>query len=293
MASPQEDRRVQRVRRILIWIFVANALLVAVKIGVGLVTGSISVLGDAAHSGTDALNNLVALAAIYFAAAPPDERHPYGHSKFETLGAFIIAGFLSVTCYEILKTSISRLLRDAPPPDVDATAMIVLAATVPINLAIAVYERRRGKELGSELLTADARHTSADVWVTLSVLGGLGLVRLGFQQADALLAILVAGVVAYSGWEILKMTVPVLVDERAVDPQRIHELAATVDGVEGVFGVRSRGRPGEGFAELTVRVRPATHVREAHAIADEVERRLEDGLDLRDVIVHVEPSELH
>jgi cation diffusion facilitator family transporter len=293
MASPQEDRRVQRVRRILIWIFVANALLVAVKIGVGLVTGSISVLGDAAHSGTDALNNLVALAAIYFAAAPPDERHPYGHSKFETLGAFIIAGFLSVTCYEILRTSISRLLRDAPPPDVDATAMIVLAATVPINLAIAVYERRRGKELGSELLTADARHTSADVWVTLSVLGGLGLVRLGFQQADALLAILVAGVVAYSGWEILKMTVPVLVDERAVDPQRIHELAATVDGVEGVFGVRSRGRPGEGFAELTVRVRPATHVREAHAIADEVERRLEDGLDLRDVIVHVEPSELH
>lgn len=285
--------RVQRVRRILVWIFFANAALLAVKIGVGLMTGSISVLGDAAHSGTDALNNLVALTAIYFAAAPPDERHPYGHSKFETLGAFIIAGLLSVTCYEILRTAISRLLRDAPPPDVNATAMIVLAATVPVNLAIAIYERRRGEQLGSELLKADARHTSADVWVTLSVLGGLGLVRLGFQQADALLAILVAGVVAYSGWEILRMTVPVLVDERAVDPLQIHELAATVDGVEGVFGVRSRGRPGEGFAELTVRVRPATQVREAHAIADEVERRLEEGLELRDVIVHVEPSELH
>ncbi len=293
MHATDAKMRVQRVRRILVWIFFANAALVAVKIGIGLMTGSISVLGDAAHSGTDALNNLVALTAIYFAAAPPDERHPYGHSKFETLGAFIIAGLLSVTCYEILRTAISRLLRDAPPPDVNATAMIVLAATVPFNLAIAIYERRRGEQLGSELLKADARHTSADVWVTLSVLGGLGLVRLGFQQADALLAILVAGVVAYSGWEILRMTVPVLVDERAVDPLRIHELAATVDGVEGVFGVRSRGRPGEGFAELTVRVRPATHVREAHAIADEVERRLEEGLELRDVIVHVEPSELH
>ena len=293
MVVTSEEIRVQRVRRILVWIFLANAALVVVKVGVGLATGSISVLGDAAHSGTDALNNLVALAAIYFAAAPPDDRHPYGHGKFETLGAVVIAGFLSVTCYEILRTSVSRLLRGAPPPDVDVTVMIVLAATVPVNLAIAIFERRRGKQLRSELLMADARHTGADVWVTLSVLGGLGLVSLGFAQADALLAILVAGVVAHSGWEILKMTIPVLVDERAVDPVRIHQVASSVDGVEGVFGVRSRGRPGEGFAELTVRVRPATHVREAHAIADEVERRLEGELELRDVVVHVEPSELH
>ncbi len=293
MHASSADVRVQRVRRILVWIFFANVALLAVKIGVGLVTGSIAVLGDAAHSGTDAVNNLVALAAIYFAAAPPDERHPYGHGKFETLGAFIIAGFLSVTCYEILKTAIGRLLRDAPPPDVNATALIVLAATVPVNLTIAIYERRKGKELGSELLMADARHTSADVWVTLAVLGGLGLVSLGLEQADALLAILVAGVVAYAGWQILKTTIPVLVDERAVDPLQIHELALSVKGVEGVFGVRSRGRPGEGFAELSVRVRPATHVREAHAIADKVERRLAEAFDLRDVVVHVEPSELH
>jgi cation diffusion facilitator family transporter len=162
-----------------------------------------------------------------------------------------------------------------------------------VNLAIAIFERRRGKQLGSELLMADARHTGADVWVTLAVLGGLGLVRIGFEQADALLAILVAGVVAYSGWEILKMTIPVLVDERAVDPAQIQALASSVDGVEGVFGIRSRGRPGEGFAELTVRVRPDTHVREAHIIADEVERRLEGELGLADVVVHVEPSELH
>ncbi|NIR44772.1 MAG: cation transporter [Gemmatimonadetes bacterium] len=288
-----QDLRSRRVRRILVWIFVANALLVAVKIGVGVATGSLSVLGDAAHSGTDALNNLVALVAIYFAAIPPDERHPYGHGKFETLGAFIIAGFLSVTCYEILKTAIARLLRDAPPPDADPMMLLVLAATVPVNVAIAFYERRRGKELDSELLLADARHTSSDVWVTLSVLGGLGLVRLGLAQADALLAILVAVVVAYSGWQIIRMTVPVLVDERVVDPQRVQEVAASVDGVEGVTQVRSRGRPGEGFAELTVHVRPATHVREAHTIADEVERTLTEELDLRDVVVHVEPTELH
>ncbi len=171
--------------------------------------------------------------------------------------------------------------------------MGVLAGTMVVNVGVAYYERRRGEELGSELLTADARHTQADVWVTLSVLVGLGLVRLGWGDADAVLAILVAMVVAHSGYEILRRTVPVLVDERAVDPGRVRRLAAAVDGVESVAEIRSRGRPGEAFAELTVRVHPATQVREAHAIADEVERRVAAELDLKNVVVHVEPSELH
>lgn len=286
-------KRQRRVRRILFWIFWANLALVAVKVIVGWLIGSLSVLGDAAHSATDALNNLIALVAIYFAAAPPDERHPYGHSKFETLGAFIIAGFLSVTCFELLRLAVSRLLQNAPPPRPSLAAVIVLGATMIVNVGIAYYERRRGRELGSELLSADARHTQADVWVTLAVLLGLGLVQLGWGSADAVLAILVALVVAHSGYEILRRTVPVLVDERVANPDRVQLVASAVEGVESVSEIRSRGRPGEGFAELTVRVSPATQVREAHVIADEVERRVAAELDLRNVVVHVEPSELH
>ncbi|NIN71368.1 MAG: cation diffusion facilitator family transporter [Gemmatimonadetes bacterium] len=285
--------RQRRVRRILFWILWANLALVAVKVAVGWVIGSLSVLGDAAHSGTDALNNVIALTAIYFAAAPPDDQHPYGHGKFETLGAFVIAGFLSITCFELLRSAVLRLIHGAPPPDPGVTAMIILAGTMLVNVAIAYYERRRGKEYRSELLIADARHTQADVWVTLAVLAGLGLVRLGWGQADAVLAVLVAVVVAHSGYQILRRTVPVLVDQAAVDASRVSEVASAVEGVESVWGVRSRGRPGEGFAELTVRVHPATHVRQAHAIADEVERRVAAELNLEDVVVHVEPSELH
>jgi len=285
--------RNRRVRRILFWIFWANLLLVGVKIAVGWWIGSLSVLGDAAHSGTDALSNLIALAAIYFAAAPPDEEHPYGHGKFETVGAFMIAGFLSITCFELLKTAVMRLVEGSPPPQPDLRAIAILAGTMAINIWIAYYERRRGAELGSELLTADARHTQADVWVTLAVLLGLGLVRLGFNQADSLLAIVVAVMVAHSGYKILRQTVPVLVDERAVDPGQVAHVASSVEGVESVLEIRSRGRPGVGFAELTVRVRPATQVREAHVIADEVERRVAAELGLRNVVVHVEPCELH
>lgn len=287
------SERPTRVRRILFWILWANLLLVGVKVALGWTMGSLAVLGDAAHSGVDALNNVIALAAVYLAAAPPDEEHPYGHGKFETLGAFMISGFLSITCFELLKSAIIRLLEGAPPPEPRLPALIILAGTMVVNTGVAYYERRKGRELDSELLSADARHTQADVWVTLSVLVGLGLVRLGWGAADAVLAVLVAGLVAHSGYQILKRTVPVLVDRRAVPPDRIVDVASRIDGVESVSEIRSRGRPGEGFAELTVLVHPSTPVRQAHVIADEVERRVAAELGLNNVVVHVEPSELH
>ncbi len=104
---------------------------------------------------------------------------------------------------------------------------------------------------------------------------------------------IVAALVAHSGVQILRRTVPVLVDRRVVDAERLGKLALDVDGVESVTEIRSRGRPGEGFAELTVRVHPGTTVRAAHVIADEVERVVAETLELRNVVVHVEPSELH
>lgn len=287
------NERPARVRRILFWILWANLLLVGVKVGVGWLIGSLAVMGDAAHSGVDALNNLIALGAIYLAAAPPDEEHPYGHGKFETLGAFMISGFLSITCFELLRSSVTRLIEGAPPPNPSLAALAVLAGTMVVNVGVAYYERRKGSELNSELLSADARHTQADVWVTLSVLVGLGLVRLGWSAADSVLAVLVAGLVAHSGYQILKRTVPVLVDRRAVDADRIVDVASRVEGVESVTEIRSRGRPGEAFAELTVLVHPSTQVRQAHVIADEVERRVAVELELTNVVVHVEPSELH
>lgn len=288
-----DAERQRQVRSVLLWILWANLALVGVKVGVGWAIGSLAVLGDAAHSTIDALNNVIGLTAIRFAAAPPDEDHPYGHGKFETLGALAIAGFLSVACFELLKAAVERLAGGGSPPRPDLVTVLILGTTVLISGGIAYYERRRGRQLGSELLDADSRHTLADVWITVSVLLGLGLVHLGWGQADAILAGVVAIVVAYSGFQILRRTVPVLVDRRVVDPESVYDVAISVAGVESVTEIRSRGRPGEGFAELTVKVNPATQVRRAHRIADEVERRVAEEFNLRNVVVHVEPSEIH
>ena len=284
-----EGRRAT-VRRVLWWVLAANLLVIVAKLAVGLRSGSIAILGDAGHSGVDALNNVVALLAIRLASEPPDAEHPYGHGKFETLGALAIVSFLSITCFELLTGAVGRLVAGVSPPRLEPLTFAVLAATMPVNVAVAVAERRFAVRLRSEMLAADARHTLADVLVTASVLGGLVLVRLGWTGADAWLAIVVAGVIARSGWQILRRTVPVLVDRRALHPETIRQIVTAMPGVEGATEIRSRGRPGEAFAELTIRVDPRKNVGEAHAIADSVERRLRAVEGFYDVVVHVEPE---
>lgn len=288
--SVREDARRVSVRRVLGWVLAANLAVIAAKILIGVRSLSIAVLADAAHSGVDALNNLVALYTVRLAAEPPDDEHPYGHSKFETLGALAIASFLSVACFEVVTGALRRLLTDAPPPTVEPLTFQVLVLTLVVNVGVAWSETRAGRRLGSELLLADARHTASDVFVTLAVIGGLILVRAGWGQADAWLALVVAVVVAYSGLQILRSTVPVLVDRRALDPERIRTLATALPGVLEATEIRSRGRPGEAFAELTIRVEPRTAVEEAHRIADAVEKRLAREAGFTGVVVHVEPA---
>lgn len=276
--------------RTLAWVLVANLLVIAAKLFVGIRSDSIAVLGDAGHSGVDALNNVVALLAVRLAAAPPDEEHPYGHGKFETVGALAIVSFLSITCFELIRSGIGRLLADAPPPTVEPAMFWLLGATMVVNVVVSVSEGHLGRRFDSEMLMADARHTAADVWVTGSVLGGLWLVNLGWARGDAWLALAVAVVIAWSGWEILRHTVPVLVDRRAFDPEAIRSVVTDDPDVLEATEIRSRGRPGEAFAELTIRVDPRADVREAHRIADRVERLLEREGGFYGVTVHVEPA---
>ena len=272
MNSPAE--RHGQVRRILLWVLLANVAVIAAKLIVGLRSGSIAVLGDAAHSGVDAINNVVGLAAMRLAAAPPDAEHPYGHGKFETLAALAVAAFLSVTCFELVQSALGRLVRGGAPPGIQPEMLVVLTAVIVVNTAVALAEARASRRLSSEILAADARHTASDVLVTAGVLVGLAITDwTGWAAADAWLALVVALVVARSGYKIFRETVPVLVDERAVDPREIEGVASRGPGVRAVTRVRSRGQSVGRFAELTVQVAPGETVVSAHEIADEVERR--------------------
>ena len=281
--------RLDQVRRILWLVLAANLLIVGVKLFVGLRAGSLAVLGDAAHSGVDAMNNVVGLLAVRVAAEPPDEEHPYGHGKYETLAALAVVSFLSIAGFELVSGAVGRLFETTTAPQVDPLTFVLLGGTMIVNTLVATGEARAASRLQSPVLSADARHTAADVLVTLSVIGGLGLVALGWDDADAWLAIVVAALIAKSGWEILRGTIPMLVDSRAIEASRIRKFIGPVPGVLGVSDVKSRGSlEAEAFAELTVIVEGGITVERGHEIADAVERELLDA-GFTGVVVHVEP----
>lgn len=286
----QRDARNREVRRILWLTFAANVVVVVAKATAGSLANSLSVLADAAHSSIDAWNNVMALLLARVAAKAPDEEHPYGHGKFETLGALAIVAFLSITCYELTRSAILRLGGHGPIPEATTFAMVVMLVSAAANALVARYESKAAERLHSEILMADAAHTRSDVFASLGVVVGLVLVRMGYPGADAVFTLLVAVVVARAGWRILRTTVPILVDERAVSEDAICRVAFSVAGVLDCFQVRSRGREGEIFAELTITVDRQLNVEEAHRIADQVERTIAESVGAREVVVHVEPD---
>ncbi len=279
------------VRNTLIVILVLNALVAGTKIVVGLRTNALSVLGASLESALDVLNNIVGIALVRVASQEPDEDHPYGHQKFETLGALAIVGFLSISCFELLREGIRHVLVGDHPVFPSLTELSLIAATMFVNVGVVWFERRRGRQLQSDFLLADASHTRSDIYVTGAAFASLVLARTGYGYIDPLLAIGVALLIAWNGYQIVRNTVPVLVDERGVDAQLLRRVVGTVPHVVDVRAVRSRAIASDVlFAEVTISVHGATTVEEAHHIADTVEERIAKELGVAEVLVHVEPA---
>jgi cation diffusion facilitator family transporter len=282
-----EKRDLSGIRRVLIVTMLLNFLAMGVKLAAGLLTGALSVVADALDSLFDGLSNVVGLAGLYAAGKPPDAEHPYGYRKFETATALVISFLLFLTCWQLFQTAWYRLWQGAPP-DVNVWMIVALVISILIQAGTSIYELRAGRRLKSELLVADALHTRASILVSFSVLIGLGFVRIGYPKADPLFAMFVAVMIAKIGVDILKETLPVLVDRAAIDPSQIASVVRSVAGVESFHRVRSRGAGGSAAVDLHVRVSPEKTVQEADAIAGEVRRRLLDLDGVSDVTVHIE-----
>src|SRR5881409_3278067 len=284
--------RSRAVRRVLAGLLVANIAVLVAKATIGMLAGSLAVMGDAVHSSVDAVYNVLGLVVVRVAAREPDEDHPYGHGKFETLGALGIVVFLSVTCVELTRSAIERLISGGHTVQMTDFGLVLLLATLATNVLVAWYENRRGHQLQSELLIADAAHTRTDVFITIGVLIGVLFSRQGHTWVDPAVAIAVALLIVRVAYQILARVVPVLVDERAIPAPTIKQSAQAVQGVKRAYDIRSRGGSGSAgvrYAEVTIAVDPAANVADAHAIADAVEARLKKDLALQEVTVHVEP----
>ena len=285
------DTRVA-VQRVLLVALAVNVSVSLLKLVLGLLTGSLAVLADAMHSATDGLSSLMGLITNNLSDPNPDRDHPYGHDKYEALGALAIAGFILVTALEILRTAIERIAGGLRPLRLDGQDLLLLLIVLGCNLLLAGYERSEGKRLGSPLLLADAKHTTSDIWTTVVVLVGLaGAVWLGQSWLDVALAIPLCLLLGRACWQVLRSNLPWLVDQIAIAPEAIHEVATGVPGVLNVHDIASRGVLGQRvFIELHMVV-DANDLPTAHRITELVEEHLEQRFGPVRCTIHLEPRE--
>jgi cation diffusion facilitator family transporter len=276
------------IRRILIITMVLNWLATVAKLIVGFQTGTLSLAADGFDSFFDGFSNAVGLAAIAMASQPPDREHPYGHRKFETVAALSIAVLMSITVWELAKEAIGRIANPMQP-HVTIWSFAALLFGIAMQGGASVYEFAQGRRLQSELLVADARHSAANILISVAVLIALPFLRMGYAVVDPALTLAVTLVMAKLGFDILRESTPVLVDRAPVDPDEIGRVVSAVPGVTSYHRIRSRGAADEAAVDLHVRVGPDLPLARANAIADEVrDRLLHDVAGVSDVTVHLE-----
>lgn len=277
-----------QVQRIIIIEGLANLGVLLTKLIVGLSTGSIAIIGDAIHSLTDVVNNIVAWIVLRIAHRPADTKHPYGHRKFETLAVFGLASLLVVLAFELASQAIQRETTNVVTGNWEMGLMLGVLC---VNISLATWQRKWAKRLNSNIIHADASHTLADVLTTLVVIVGWQLSAIGYAWLDQVCAVGVAALIFFLAFKLFQRVIPALVDESAIDPVRLAETTREIAGVEKVARVRSRWIGSDSAVDMTVLVDSRLTTLESHVIADAIEAALAREFDVRDVTIHIEPIE--
>jgi cation diffusion facilitator family transporter len=287
--TPHFDRG-RRIRLVLWTILAANWAVAAVKLALGLSSGSAALTADGLHSTVDGASNVVGLVAMWFAGRPPDADHPYGHEKFEALASLAIGGMIAVGMFEMGRTAVEALLSDLRP-EVSSSTIAITLLTMGVNLTVTTLETREGRRLNSTLLLADAQHTMSDVLVSGAVVVSLLLSKLSVPHADSVAALLVLGFVGRAAWQVILRAVEPLSDAARLDPEQVRRLCLAVPGVREVRAVRSRGMDDAVRVDLKIDVDALQTVAAGHQIANAVEGAIHASFPtVREVVVHVEPA---
>jgi cation diffusion facilitator family transporter len=275
---------------VLLSVLVLNLLVAAAKIVFGYASGAISILSDGFHSLTDAASNVAGLIGVSAARQPPDEDHPYGHRKYETVAAAAVTVFLALLVIEVVRNAFNHLTGRTELHEISTASFVIMLVTVAVNLAVVSYESRAAARLGSEVLLADAMQTRGDVWSSLTVIAALVGARLGMPILDPLAALVVAGFIGYAGFQVARTTTGILSDRIVISDADLHRVVMSVPGVIGCEKIRTRGSADHVFLDLHVWMPPDMRLTEAHALSHVVKDRLMTRYpQIADAVIHIEP----
>ena len=270
-----------------------NLVLIGGKLVVGLLTGSVAILADAAHSLLDLSASLFAYAGIRAAAKPADEEHAFGHAKAENISSLIQMFLLGATCIAIIIESVRRIVVQAPVRVAWYSFGVVLAAIV-IDIVVSRYLQRVSRAHGGSVaLEADALHFSSDLWASVAVLVGLTLIGLfGWRVADPLAGVAVAVIIGTTAIEQGRRTTQVLLDAM---PDRktlaaIEQILQTDSRLHGYHALRARQAGMHVMLDVSVHVDGDLSLAQAHEVGHAVSERIKRELPVvTDAVVHVEP----
>lgn len=275
----------------------AAALLTCLKTAVGLLTGSLGILSEAAHSALDLVAAGVTTISVRQAGKPADVSHPFGHGKFEQLSAFIETGLLLVTCAWIVMEAVRRLFFSAVLVNPSAAAFVVMGISVVVDALRSRSLGRAARKYGSQALEADAIHFSTDIYGSGVVILGLILVLAShrwnipwLRMADPLAALFVGGVTIYISVRLGKRTVDALVDAAPEGtPERIERAISGVPGVLRQDRIRVRQSGNQLFVDLRLLLESNTAIEHAQVVEDEVESRVQAVFPGADIVIHSSP----
>jgi cation diffusion facilitator family transporter len=277
-------------RRTTLMSIAAAVLLVVLKLGTGLLTGSLGLISAGIESSGDVVAAILTFFAVKLGRRPADPEHPYGHRRAENLAALGEAGILIVGGLIVSSEAITQLAEGGSTLDARWYVFAVIGVALCIDMSRVVVSLRTARLYGSAALRSNAFHFGADMAGSLAVLVGLLLVSAGFQQGDAIAALVVAVIIFGASIRLISENSRVLMDEapigaRDTAERAIGELGPSIE----LRRLRLRESGGRYFADVVVAVPPGQAVIEGHQAADAVERAVEQALPKSDVVVHVEP----
>jgi cation diffusion facilitator family transporter len=270
----------------------AAVVLMLVKLVTGLASGSLGLVSEALHSGTDLVAARLTFFAVGLAVKPADRGHPYGHGKAEHLAALAEAGILSVVSIGVAALAVARLTgRVEIETDAAWWVFAAVAVVIVIDVSRTLVSLRAARRFSSPALLSNALHFGSDLAGTCAVLAGLIAVRAGWAAGDSVAALFVALLVIVAASRLIRRNVDVLMDESPADAvEAAREAIAAIEPPVDLRRLRLRHAAGRAFADVVIGVSPGAAVGQGHAVADRVEAALDRVLPGCDIVVHVEPA---
>jgi len=269
----------------------SNTLLIIMKLTIGLISGSVSIISETIHSSMDLIAAIIAFLSVKVSDNPPDSRHPYGHGKIENISGVIEALLIFVAAIWIIIEALKKLFGEKIELDSIALGSLVMLISAIVNIIVSRKLYKVARETNSVALEADALHLKTDVYTSLGVAVGLGLIMVtGINWLDPVVAIFVALFIIRESYHLLKRAFTPLLDTAWGDDE-IKELEKTLSRLEVSYhDLRTRVAGNYRFIDLHIQIPGDVSVGSAHQYCDKIENELTGRYNNLIVTIHVEPS---